>query len=106
MTRRFVTPDRAVAAGIVALCIAASASAANIANGSRLYSEHCVACHGANGKPTMPGAPDLRRGTIMMRPDAQLMRSVKSGRGAMPAFFGILNEREMLDVVAYMRTLQ
>lgn len=79
--------------------------AADINNGGRLYSLHCAGCHGATGVPTMVGAPDFKRSQVLMRPDAQLALSLKRGRGAMPAYLGIMNERELLDVVAYLRTL-
>jgi len=82
-----------------------AAQAADIGNGSRLYAMHCATCHGPNGVPTMPGTPDLKRGQVMLRPDVQLLRSIRSGRGGMPAYFGVLSEREILDLVAYMRTL-
>ena len=31
--------------------------------------------------------------------------TIRTGKGAMPGFFGVLREREILDVVAYLRTL-
>jgi cytochrome c6 len=33
------------------------------------------------------------------------MTTIRSGKGAMPGYFGVLREREILDVVAYLRTL-
>lgn len=53
----------------------------------------------------MPGAPDFRRMESLMRPDMQLMTAIRNGKGAMPGYFGILREREILDVVAHLRTL-
>jgi cytochrome c6 len=90
---------------LAGLGFAASGFAASISNGGQLYAMHCVSCHGANGTPTMVGAPDFKRSQVLLRPDAQLVQSLKRGRGAMPAYLGIMNERELLDVVAYMRTL-
>jgi cytochrome c6 len=90
---------------VAGLGFAAPGFAADINNGGRLYSLHCAGCHGANGVPTMVGAPDFKRSQVLLRPDAQLAQSLKRGRGAMPAYLGIMNERELLDVVAYLRTL-
>jgi len=87
------------------LTFAGAVFGADINNGGRLYSLHCVSCHGPNGVPTMVGAPDFKRSQVLLRPDAQLTQSLKRGRGAMPAYLGIMNERELLDVVAYLRTL-
>lgn len=89
----------------VALTFAPPASAADMRNGERLYGAHCLVCHGATGAADMPGAPDLRRGRVLLRPDAQLAQSIKRGRGAMPGYYGVLTDREILDVVAYLRTL-
>jgi cytochrome c6 len=81
------------------------ATAADITKGGTLYATHCAACHGANGAPVMPGAPNFRRMDTLMRPDMQLLTSIRNGKGAMPGYFGVLRDREILDVVAYLRTL-
>ena len=93
---------------VTALAFATSAgpaAAADIQRGSTLYLTHCAACHGSGGTPVMPGAPNFRRVESLLRPDTQLLASVRTGKGAMPAYFGILRDREILDVIAYLRTL-
>jgi cytochrome c6 len=94
---------RLVLATLALAC--ASATAADIGKGGSLYSTHCAMCHGPDGRPVMPGAPNFRRMDALMRPDMQILSSVRNGKGAMPGFFGILRDREILDVVAYLRTL-
>lgn len=84
---------------------AAPSGAADIAKGGTLYATYCAACHGTNGNPVMPGTPNFRRLESLMRPDLQLLTSIRNGKGAMPGFFGVLRDREILDVVAYLRTL-
>lgn len=83
----------------------APAAAADIQRGASLYATHCAACHGVGGTPVMAGAPNFRRIESLLRPDTQLLASVRAGKGAMPAYFGILRDREILDVIAYLRTL-
>jgi cytochrome c6 len=96
----------AAGAAFAVLALAAGpAAAADIAKGGSLYATHCAVCHGASGNPVMPGAPNFRRLESLMRPDMQLLTSIKNGKGTMPGFFGILRDREILDVVAYLRTL-
>ena len=91
---------------LAALVLAAgNAGAADIRRGGTLYASHCAVCHGANGTPVMPGAPNFRRLDGLMRPDMQLMIAIRNGKGAMPGYFGVLREREILDVIAFMRTL-
>jgi len=90
----------------LALALAAGfAGAADITRGGSLYSNYCAVCHGPNGNPVMPGAPNFRRMETLMRPDMQLMATIRSGKGAMPGYFGVLRDREILDVIAYLRTL-
>jgi cytochrome c6 len=103
MLRAF--PRSGIVLGAVLALSAASACAADIQRGGTLYSLHCAVCHGNNGTPVMPGAPNFRRMEGLMRPDMQLMISIRSGKNAMPGFFGVLREREILDVIAYLRTL-
>jgi len=85
--------------------LAGGAGAADVQRGATLYATHCAVCHGNNGTPVMPGAPNFRRMEGLMRPDMQLMAAIRNGKGAMPAYFGVLREREILDVIAFMRTL-
>lgn len=84
---------------------AAPAAAADINRGAATYGKHCAMCHGANGTPVMPGVPNFRRTEALMKPDMQVLASIRGGKGAMPAYFGILRDNEILDVVAYLRTL-
>ena len=93
------------AAALLLALGAGTARAADIGAGATLYATHCAVCHGARGTPVMPGSPDFRRPDALMKPDAHLLQSIRTGKGAMPGFFGILRDREILDVVAYLRTL-
>lgn len=79
--------------------------AADPRNGSRLYNNHCADCHGAQGGGMMPGMPNFLRGEGLMKPDAALVQTLELGSGMMPGFRGLLTTQEMLDVVAYLRTM-
>jgi cytochrome c6 len=103
--RRFPrTGTPRLAAAALALTSLA-AGAADVQRGASLYSTHCASCHGANGMPVMPGTPNFRRFDSLLRPDTLLMQSIRSGKGMMPGFVGVLKDREILDVIAYLRTL-
>lgn len=107
MRRRARAARGRVAWAVVAMLLAASGAArgADVRKGEQLYATHCVTCHGSDGAPAMPGAPDLRRGAVLMRSDAQLLDALRRGRGGMPGYLGVLKDREILDVIAYARLL-
>ena len=95
----------AVLAAFLLTSVSGTAFAADPNKGGKLYASHCAGCHGTDGVPVMPGAPNFKRAEGMLKPDVQLLNGIKAGKGAMPGFFGILKEQEILDVIAYMRTL-
>lgn len=94
-----------MALGAVLALPAVPAGAADIHRGGTLYGIHCAVCHGANGAGVLPGTPNFRRIESLMRPDMQLLLAIRQGKGAMPGYFGILRDSEILDVIAYLRTL-
>lgn len=83
-----------------------AAHAGDVVHGGELYRVHCAGCHGASGRPVLPGTPDFSRPTGLLKPDLALLSAIRAGRGAMPAYQGQLRDREILDVVAYMRTMR
>lgn len=94
-------------AGLLLLGAAAGAAhGGDIAKGGEIYARHCAGCHGTDGRPVMPLAPDLTQPTALLKPDPMLLASLRGGKGAMPAYRGVLRDRDLLDVVAYMRTLR
>jgi len=84
----------------------AGAHAADVMKGAQIYRSHCASCHGASGVSQMPNAPNFARGERLLQPDPMLLSAIRAGRGAMPGFFGVLNDRDTLDVIAYLRTLR
>ena len=97
--------SRAAAAAGLALLLA-PAHGADVGRGGALYSQHCAACHGANGIAVMPGAPHFARRERLMQPDVALLGSIKFGKNSMPAFVSKLKDQEILDIVAYIRTIR
>lgn len=93
-------------AAVLPAALGAPAHAADVAAGQRIYMMHCVGCHGVGGQSPIPNAPNFSRSERLMQPDTALMMSVKAGKMAMPSFNGILRDQQILDVIAYLRTLQ
>jgi mono/diheme cytochrome c family protein len=96
----------------------AGAPAAGRHPGQAVYEQHCATCHGATGASDGPGAaalpikpPPFTDGRLMNGiPDAFMLQVVTEGSGSvglapqMPAFGRVLTDREIRDVVAYVRT--
>ncbi len=92
------------------LCVAAlwqgAAWSADINKGKQIYVKHCQNCHGARGNGQIPGVPDFSRGERLLQPDANLVTTLRNGKGMMPAYRALLRDHELLDVIAYLRTLR
>jgi cytochrome c6 len=95
-------------AGLAAMLIAVgqSAGAADIYNGKDVYELHCQTCHGVDGQSMEPGIPDFTRGESLMVPDAQLFEELWDGMRHMPSYRGMMDDSDLRDVIAYLRTLQ
>jgi mono/diheme cytochrome c family protein len=81
------------------------AGAADIVRGAETFQRHCARCHGTTGVSTWPGAPNLARREGLMRSDAALLETLRKGRGAKPGYQGLLPDAEILNAIAYARTL-
>lgn len=90
----------------VALLLPVAAFAADLAKGHRVYMQHCANCHGPSGISVMAGAPNLARQEGLRQPDMMLLQTIKAGRRGQPPFMGILSDPDILDALAYARTLR
>jgi len=106
MTPRFLNVSLKLFIVMFLLLMAGSSYSADIAKGGKLYAKHCATCHGVNGISIMPDAPNFARSERILRPDMFILTAIKEGKNAMPAYLGILKDPEILDVIAYMRTLE
>jgi len=93
--------------------------AQNAAEGRKLYQGNCASCHGENGKgdgvaaQSLPAKPaDHTNGAVMnLLTDKWLVDIISKGGGAvgkssfMPAWGGALDEKQIRDIVGYIRTI-
>ena len=95
-----------------------------VALGAMVYEQHCAACHGREleGEPdwrrrkadgTLPAPPHDATGHTWHHSDDLLFRLTRDGPGviagedyrtAMPAYGGILSDREIWSVLAYIKS--
>lgn len=79
--------------------------------GASIYKGKCEMCHGAHGKADtsmgkMMHAPSLELSSIKNAPDAKLESIIKNGKNKMPAFKNKLSNKQIKQVVAYIRKLE
>ncbi|HLG43375.1 MAG TPA: cytochrome c [Nitrospirales bacterium] len=86
----------------------------NLDEGARIYKQNCLNCHGPAGKgdgivaaQLDPKPADLTSAKTQQKEDADLLEVLKFGRPgtAMPGWMSEINEREMRDVLAYIRSI-
>ncbi len=83
--------------------------------GADIFQAKCVTCHAstARGNPAMAkafgvdlSAMDLRSGAVRDLSDSQLAGIIRDGKaGKMPSWKGQLDEAQIKDVIAYLRSL-
>ena len=81
--------------------------------GAQVYAQRCALCHGAGGHGDGPAAASLNPkprnhtdGSYMnARTDADLLNVINNGKGAMPAWKGVLSEEEITAVLKHVRSL-
>lgn len=107
-----------VAAPAVLAAFAAPTIAADAQAGKALYDEHCLKCHGEKGKGDGASAKKLKMKMMDYSnaaemgkvSDAELAKVTTEGGAAagksklMPAYKDKLNQQQIADVIAYIRT--
>jgi len=105
MTRRTHGSSRCLVA-VLALVLGGAAIAADPNKGGQTYRLHCSMCHGENGHRVMPNAPDFSRGEGTFQSDMALLKRIEAGKNACPSYRGILQQQDILDLIAHIRTLR
>ena len=103
---------------VATLLVLASAAAlaqaigANLTKGKNIYADKCLKCHGKEGRGDGPKAEDLEKkpadytdkAKMSKLTDADLKKAVKEGKEAMPAYGKKLSDKDIDNVIAYIRT--
>jgi cytochrome c6 len=89
----------------LALCFAGNAVAGNPFKGKPLYERHCAECHADSGSTKMEKATNFKQAQGLMAPDVQILMTIRTGKGVMPGYQGLLKDEEILDIIAHLRTL-
>lgn len=81
-----------------------SAFAVNIERGRELFELHCSQCH-MPGNDLLQGIPEFSIRDSLLRPDGMLVEVIRNGTNTMPGYYGILKDKEIVDVIQYMRMI-
>jgi cytochrome c6 len=92
-------------ASLLLMLVSSLSYAADTNKGAEIYAKHCATCHGVSGISVMPDAPNFAKNEGLMSPDRALLITIQSGKVAMPAYRGVLSDQDILNVIAYLRTL-
>ena len=85
---------------------------ADAAAGKAIYSQTCIACHGANGKGAIPGVADFTaKDGSLAKSDGELLKNISEGFQSPGSFMAMppkggnptLMEADMRAVLAYLR---
>jgi cytochrome c6 len=92
-----------IAFTIFVLAFPSSASAADVANGAKVFNSNCAACH-MGGKNVVMATKTLQKDALekySMDSLEAIINQVTNGKNAMPAFKGKLNPQQIEDVASY-----
>lgn len=82
---------------------------ASIERGEKIFESNCAVCHGGSGRGDGLAAVQLSRKpadlTVMipMHPEGDIAWKIEHGRGPMPAWRNVLSEKEIWDVVNFLK---
>jgi mono/diheme cytochrome c family protein len=96
-----------------------STHATDVEEGKKLYGQYCGSCHGQSGKGDGPAAAALNpkprdhtdKAYMSKLTDDDLLKVIKNGGASvgksplMPPWGASLNDNQIKDVIAYVRTL-
>lgn len=71
--------------------------------GKEIYSANCAKCHGEDGKAGIMGSADLTESTMDKN---NMFGTIKSGKGNMTGYDGILTDEQINKVVEFVNTLK
>lgn len=79
--------------------------------GAEVYRSNCTTCHGESGDAKTPAGQALKAASFkstdaLNKNDAELLAIAKKGKGNMPSWSDSISDKDLRDVIAYIRTLQ
>jgi mono/diheme cytochrome c family protein len=79
-----------------------------IVSGRQVYTQACAVCHGADGRGTIPGAPDFTTPAFqsaLRQEPGQALCVIALGRGGMPGWRETLAEEQLWQALTFLSSL-
>lgn len=82
-----------------------------LGRGGRIFQRTCAGCHGTDGRGVqrlglVKPPRDLTRAEFHAQvTDAQLRQVIRTGKGQMPAFGGLMGDEDLSHVITFIRSL-
>ncbi len=70
-----------------------------------VFHSNCAMCHGYDGVPILPGAPNFSMGERLEKSDAELLKVIANGTETMPPWKDVLSEEQRSAALAFIRVL-
>ncbi len=85
---------------------AQQASKSHVAGGEHLFKQDCSVCHSteAGKKLVGPSLHGILRGSAPIMTVPEVRTRILNGKGAMPPFQSQLNDQDVTDLIAYLKT--
>ena len=98
-------------ATLLAVALGAAVSTRAQSGGADNYKANCTPCHGDSGDANTPAGKRYKAASflspeIVKKSDASMLAMIKTGKGDMPAWSDTLTDKEIQEVIDYIRTLQ
>ena len=96
---------------VVAVLLSTPALRADAGAGASTYKAKCAMCHGPEGTGDTPMGKnlklkDLASDDVQNVHDSEMKTLLENGKGKMPAFKGKLTDKQLGDVIQFIRTLK
>ncbi len=93
------------------ICLYVPMALADSQAGAALYKSKCAMCHGADGKGDTAMGKNLKlrdfsSDEVQIVHDSEMKTLIENGKGKMPSFKGKLTDKQLGDVIQFVRTLK
>lgn len=76
-----------------------------LAKGREIFYEKCAVCHGFDGVPELPEAPNFAEGERFDKTDEELIETINNGKDIMPPWKDVISDEEILQALSFAKVI-